>query len=219
MILRSVFFSFLLLLFFPFIPAGRGQHTTGKRYQCSFRDTVAIHLPDSLFQQLTVEALEKDNGPLTDSAKQELGSQLKMNFALAGPLQIQQRKVDASDDSTIVYFDGIENKGLKTNLPYKKMILLNGRKIKEMYNDRNELINIPDHSNRKFVATGEYLSMLGYRCAKFQSQDGNLQIWITTSLPSSINPGIANVDVPGAILRFVIRNPQQTISSSIVDIR
>ena len=137
---------------------------------------------------------------------------------LSMPMQIQLRNVCASNDSTVVYFSEVEHRGLTVNVPFKKMILRNGRDIKSVYDYQNKIMKIPDFKKRNFVATGQSKVIMGFRCDEYKTEEENVQIWVTQSLPSYINPGVANVNVNGAILRFIISSPAQTIISTLTKI-
>ena len=74
-------------------------------------------------------------------------------------------------------------------------------------------LDLPFDEKRRFIATGGRQTILNYECAAYKS--GLVTIWVTGELPSSINPGINNVDVPGAILRFEFGGEKSTLVSKV----
>lgn len=150
---------------------------------------------------------------LPDSLKQKLNIQMWLLSMRNSPMQIQKRNVEASPDSTFVTMSSdIIHRGLKMPLPYKKMIFAKGRTITSIVGIENNQLNIPSNAMRTFSPTVGSKIILGFKCLEYTADEESILIWVTNELPSSINPGIFNVNIPGGILGFQIRKQSQILS-------
>ncbi len=185
-------------------------------YKCVYADTVTMTLSAGMLNNFNVNI----NGAVPDSVKQKIESQLKKQILMRPMVQLRERQVVATADSTVVTYDQnkIINVGLTMNLPYTKMVMRKG-KIDAMY-DANGTVLLPENEERKFTATGKEQQLLNYICAEYKNSTGNgsITIWVTSALPSFINPGVKNVDVAGGILSFSIESENSTIVSTVQSI-
>jgi hypothetical protein len=206
--------AILLLVFGSKLSA---QSNIKKAYRCVFTDTVSLVLPDTFYKSFAVKmAQERD---LPDSIVEDLAEKLKFAMVAKSPRQIHLRMVFASQDSTSVQFGAVDNHlGGHVPLPYKQMTIKNGREIVRVIGEDNSLLELPDIGKREFVLTGRVRTIMGHSCSEYAVSDNTVTIWVAKSLPSWINPGIAKVNVDGAILAFKMRRDGEIITSVLTKI-
>ncbi len=179
-------------------------------YKCTYADTLTVRLPATALNNMTLNI----GGDLPDSVKAQVASMVRKQFSMKPLVQLQQRMVTAIADSTVVEFDPnkVVSTGFNMKVPYQKMILKGG-KITSVYGSDSSSMDLPRDEARRFIATGARQTILNHECAEYKS--GLVTIWVTSALPSSINPGIKNVDVPGAILAFTLESENFTTVSRV----
>jgi hypothetical protein len=188
----------------------KAQKDALKSYNCVFIDTLTFPLSDETYKNMAADIV-RNNG-LPDSLIQNLAKELRFSTIMTLPMQVQTRNVTATADSTVVLMSSVVHKGLEMPLSYKKMVIEKGRKITSMVSEDHTQMDIPSFTNRNFIATTKTKIILGFKCNEYTSDGGAISIWVTDALPSTINPGISNVNVQGGILGFTIRKEYQILS-------
>jgi hypothetical protein len=203
--------SFLALLLASCYHAG-AQTSSVNPARYVFTDTVSMAIPDELVKNAAANFAGRKGVP--DSLLPNLEEQLKVALLLKQPMQIQTRFVDARPDSTIVTLSPeVTHKGLTMPLTYRKMIIEKGRTVSRIIDAGDQRVAIPPNDGRSFVSTGRTKEIMGYNCTEYSANDGAITIWVTNALPSSINPGVKDVNVDGAILGFRMRKQSDQIVS------
>ena len=179
-------------------------------YKLTYADTLTVRLPASVLNNMTLSI----SGNLPDSLKKQVDSALRKQFSMKPLVQLQERKVTATADSTIVEIDQskVVGNGVRVPLAYHRMVMKGGKITGVFASDRTSM-DLPPDEDRRFLATGGKQIILNYECAAYKS--GLVTIWVTSALPSSINPGIKNVDIPGAILGFELESGMSTMISKV----
>lgn len=139
---------------------------------------------------------------------------VRKQFSMKPLVQLVERKVTVTADSTVIELDRstVVSSGANMQLPFHKMVLKGG-KITGVYRSDSISMDLPADEERRFIATGARQTILNYECAEYRS--GLVTIWVTSALPSTINPGVKNVDVPGAILAFTLESENFTTVSRV----
>jgi hypothetical protein len=192
------------------------QNALRDRYKCRFVDTLTLEVPDETYRSLAVQALQGKEVP--DSVLEELTIKLKTSIVFSMPMQLQKRDVEANADSTTILISEVQHKGVTVPLTFNKLKLRNGREIMSASNEHNEPVDLSNIKERNFISTGQSKVILGFNCKEFATSDGDIAIWVTNALPSWINPGVANVNVAGAILRFRLKTYGSTLISTVKSI-
>ncbi|TCJ14121.1 hypothetical protein EPD60_08920 [Flaviaesturariibacter flavus] len=206
--------SLIALLFACSLNAG-AQAPAGKASRYKFTDTVIMIIPDELVKDAAANFAERKGIP--DSLKPMLEEQLKTALLRKQPMQIQTRFVDAGTDSTIVTLSPeVEHEGLTMPQSYSRMVMKKGRVVSRILDANDQNVPIPPPDGRSFASTGRTRIIMGYACAEFSANDGAVTIWVTDALPSSINPGVKDVNVKGAILGFSIRSQSDQLTSVLI---
>jgi hypothetical protein len=194
--------------------AAKGQTKTGN-FKCVFADTLTM--ADTVLAGLIQNfgsnaALSSD---LPDSLLGKLDSAFRKQMSFRRPTQLQTRYVMVAGDTTIVELaDDVVHIGFQAPVGVKKMVMVKGRDIIAVYDRDGETLVLPVE-DRQFKRTGEQRSIVGYLCEEYKSDDNTVSVWITTELPSTINPGVKNVNIEGAILSFAINREGSCLISTI----
>lgn len=196
-----------LLLFPSFLVSAQ---TT---YKCTYADTLTVRLPASALNNMTLNI----GGDLPDSVKAQVEAMVRKQFSMKPFVQLLERKVTVAADSTVIVLDRstVVSSGANMQAPFQKMVLKGG-KITSVYGSDGSSMDLPPDEGRRFIATGARQIILNHECAEYRS--GLVTIWVTSALPSTINPGVKNVDVPGAILAFTIESENFTTVSKVQSI-
>jgi hypothetical protein len=185
-------------------------------YKCRFIDTLTLVVPEEAYRSLAVQALQGKE--VSDSVMEELTEKLKASLLFSMPMQIQLRVVVANADSTVISISEVQHKGVTVPLTFNSLKLKKGREIMSASNELNEPVDLSHIKKRNFIPTGQSKLIFGFTCQEFSTSDGTITVWVTDALPSWINPGVANVDVSGAILRFKLSTNGSTLISTVKSI-
>jgi hypothetical protein len=116
------------------------------------------------------------------------------------------RIVDARTDSTFILIkQGEEEGNVKMNMKEERLLFTKGKIYK--YSDSTRSWKLPpdDKGVKEFKKTNETKKILSYDCVEYISTDSTTRAWVTTQLPSYLNPGIRMGAIPGAVLAFELR--------------
>lgn len=192
-----------------------------KTYRCDYEETTSLNMPDS-------GRLQMQNGLREQFRSQGLDSSMAATFfeALAKQLSFNDiskkyvREVLAKPDSTLIFIPGSSGGGtFRFNTEEQRLLLTKG--LFYYYDFGNGSWKLPDGKNlpRTFVKSGRTQKILQYNCEEYASADSTATIWVTTALPTYINPGIRAGKIPGAILAFEKKEGGAIIKSTIKEIR
>lgn len=78
--------------------------------------------------------------------------------------------------------------------------MLDGRIYKQDSRSKEYFKSRIEDSTANFTATGRTKKILGFDCQEYRSLNNVYKVWTTTLLPSAINPGVTEVNLPGAIM-------------------
>jgi len=142
-----------------------------------------------------------------DSAiNEEIGRQMVMQLLKKPLFMIQLRSVRASNELTVIIFDRYTKEG-RLNMETFDSLLYKDDEIFPDSASASGFNTVPIQLPRKkFILTGNFFTVMKYKCAEYLSTDSTARIWVTTELPGYINPGIRKGNVQGAVLGFELKS-------------
>jgi GLPGLI family protein len=181
-----------------------------KSYHCEYKESVHFPMPDSVARQMRAQFEEKGFGAMAD----QIIAQLKTN----GIEKEYFRIVDARTDSTFILIkQGEEEGNVKMNMKEQHLLFTKGKMFR--YDDSTASWKLPpdDKQVKEFKKTNNTKKILSYDCVVYISTDSTTRAWVTTQLPSYLNPGIRMGAIPGAILAFEIKTKDSVTIRSEID--
>lgn len=180
-----------------------------QKYKCEYVDSTTSVVPDSTFRYLAL----KNN--LSSKAIEHFLEHQRAN----PPHRYQLRIARAEQGRTIITLDKGSIQGNLTMQTFGSSSLEAVDSL--LYKDFDSLLYHNDEifnaaptatgfsdtawyrGKRAYRGTGKKLSILGYECDEYVSNDLTCYIWVTGELPEYINPGIRTNNVRGvAVLGF-----------------
>lgn len=196
--MKNMFVSACCILFFTCAVAQQES----RKYACLFTDTLGVIdaaiQADSMKQSLQQKGLPHE---ITERITEKVFSRPEAY------LLTLSRSVSTDGDSSLIRLNYHSAPG--------KTLIANGSGIMKFshgrllrYDPANEVfhpVQTPETS-ALFSPTGRKQSILGFACDEYISADSIYRIWITKQLPPAINPGVAVMNVEGAVISFETRH-------------
>lgn len=208
----------IILIYFVFFPFS-GSLKSQQIYQCFYSDSLGIADYDVQIAMLKKSLIEKElTSEMTDAYIAKTFPDKNSFCVTAG------RNVFSYSDSTVITLDYSTLKRMNSGTSAQLLIPYTKLKISEntLYRfnaDTGDYLEspVPD-SDCLFDSTGEVKTIIGYSCTAYISKSGTKRIWVTSDLPSSINPGISVKNVKGAVMSFESVNGNAVSTSTIARI-
>jgi hypothetical protein len=203
--LSQLYMRMYFLLIFLFATAiGNAQ-----QYHCEYNESMKFKFPDSVIQKFRSQMMEQG---LTAAMADQVMSQMAANDIEKKYFRI----VDAHSDSTFILIKQGDDEGpVKMNMKEQRLLLT--REGVYAYDEagKNWVVPTDDKAPKVFRKTENKKKILSYDCIEYQSTDSTCNIWVASSLPSYINPGVRTGSITGAVLAFERREKDMMIRSEI----
>ena len=132
---------------------------------------------------------------------------------------IQSRTVTLEGDSCFVELNYNSSKAETFVMPGNKIVMVKGNLYRQDSKSKELVYSNIDDSSRMFKATGQKRTVMGYECWEYISLDGVYVVWVNKDLPSTLNPGISHINIPGAILGYETRMGNAITRSQLIKIQ
>lgn len=173
-----------------------------KRYKCEFVDTTSLSMSDTLIKSLKNSVDYNEDAVINE----EIGRQMVMELLKNPLLMIQIRSVKAGNKSTIIRVDRNTREGQLSIETFDSLLYKNDEIFPDSASESGFAIIAIQLPRKIFKSTGNFYTILKYKCAEYRSTDSTARIWVTTELPGYINPGIRKGNIQGAVLGFELKS-------------
>jgi hypothetical protein len=190
-------------------------HGLCSKAQYYYSDTLAFDITTTQGQRDTLRNQLKEKGfseMMIDGIISNVERTYKNRESIKG------RTVIVRGDSSFIELNYAPGKGEVFVMTNKNLLVKNGRLFSQDPVSKEYIESKIEDSSRVFNSTGRYRMILGYECSEYKSLNHIYTVWITTKLPSAVNPGISHSNLPGAILGYEVNMGKATTRSGIVKI-